>query len=388
VLPESDVDSVRIMTVHAAKGLQFPMVVVSGLSSKPSNRRGVQLLWTDDGFAISLGKDLTTGDFADAQPVDEQMSDLEKRRLLYVATTRAKDHLVVSMHRSANGRSGKDTLAHLLAGAEAGSAAGAESLQPIAAPAASAARRRREAVPPPPEWGRWRSQLNEAVASSRRRSAQSASGLEGTDPEVELSGAVVGAGPEGQVVATADVSQDEADQVARSKAKGARDVERPAWVKGRYGSAIGRAVHGVMQSVDLATGAGLEDAVAAQCWAEGVTDHAEVVRNLARSLLQSDVVRRAAVREHWRESYVGTVQEDGTVLEGFVDLLYREDDGRLVVVDYKTDDVPVEAWPARAAFYAPQLRAYADIVGGAVGDDRIDAVLSTVAGSQAVALDQ
>lgn len=99
VLPESDVDSVRIMTVHAAKGLQFPMVVVSGLSSKPNNRRGVQLLWTDDGFAISLGKDLTTGDFADAQPVDEQMSDLEKRRLLYVATTRAKDHLVVSMHR-------------------------------------------------------------------------------------------------------------------------------------------------------------------------------------------------------------------------------------------------------------------------------------------------
>ena len=31
-------------------------------------------------------------------------------------------------------------------------------------------------------------ELDEAVASSRRRSAQSASGLEGTDPEVELSG--------------------------------------------------------------------------------------------------------------------------------------------------------------------------------------------------------
>ena len=72
-------DGVRVMTVHAAKGLQFPMVVVSGLSSKPNTRGGVQLLWTDDGFAISLGKDLTTGDFADAQPVDEQMSDLEKQ---------------------------------------------------------------------------------------------------------------------------------------------------------------------------------------------------------------------------------------------------------------------------------------------------------------------
>lgn len=180
------------------------------------------------------------------------------------------------------------------------------------------------------------------------------------------------------------MSHDEADQLTRSKAKGGRDVERPAWVKGRYGSAIGRAVHGIMQSVDLATGAGLEDAVAAQCWAEGITDHADMVRDLARSLLQSDVVRRAAAREHWRESYVATVQEDGTVLEGFVDLLYREDDGRLVVVDYKTDDVPVEAWPARAAFYAPQLRAYAEIVGRAVGEHRVDAVLSTVSSSRAV----
>lgn len=222
------------------------------------------------------------------------------------------------------------------------------------------------------------------MASSRRRSAQSASGLEGTDPEVELHGAVVEAGPEATVKGTADVPHDEADQLTRSRAKGARDVERPAWVKGRYGSAIGRAVHGVMQSVDLATGAGLEDAVAAQCWAEGVTDHAEAVRDLARSLLQSDVVRRAAVREHWRESYVATVQEDGTVLEGFVDLLYREDDGRLVVVDYKTDDVPAEAWPARAAFYAPQLRAYAKITARAVGGDHADTVLVTMSGTHNV----
>ncbi len=35
VLPETDVDSVRIMTIHAAKGLEFPMVVLSGMSSAP-----------------------------------------------------------------------------------------------------------------------------------------------------------------------------------------------------------------------------------------------------------------------------------------------------------------------------------------------------------------
>ena len=30
----------------------------------------------------------------------------------------------------------------------------------------------------------------------------------------------------------------------------------------------------------------------------------------------------------------------GKVLEGFVDLIYREDDGSLVIVDDKTDDAP------------------------------------------------
>ena len=152
------------------------------------------------------------------------------------------------------------------------------------------------------------------------------------------------------------------EEVAAGLAKGARDVEQPAWAKGRYGSAIGRAVHGVLQSIDLRTGAGLQDAVAAQCLAEGVVEFTELVTALARSALTHEVVQRAAEREHWRESYVGTVQEDGRVLEGFVDLIYREDDGSLVIVDYKTDDIPDAAIPARTAYYQPQLDAYRQIL--------------------------
>ena len=37
-------------------------------------------------------------------------------------------------------------------------------------------------------------------------------------------------------------------------AKDGRDLELPPWNKGRYGTAIGRAVHATLQTIELATG--------------------------------------------------------------------------------------------------------------------------------------
>jgi ATP-dependent exoDNAse (exonuclease V) beta subunit len=94
--------------------------------------------------------------------------------------------------------------------------------------------------------------------------------------------------------------------------------------------------------------------------------HADLVRSLAASALSSPLIRRAAARPHWRESYVGTVVGD-RVLEGMIDLLFTDDDGGLVVVDYKTDAVPSSALSARVDFYRPQMAAYAAAVSAATG---------------------
>jgi ATP-dependent exoDNAse (exonuclease V) beta subunit len=75
-----------------------------------------------------------------------------------------------------------------------------------------------------------------------------------------------------------------------------------------------------------------------------------------------------AGRQHWRETYVGTLDDDRSVLEGYVDLIFRGDDGTLVIVDYKTDAVPPGAYPSRLANDAPQLRAYARCVSDATGE--------------------
>ncbi|TWD73093.1 ATP-dependent exoDNAse (exonuclease V) beta subunit [Kribbella amoyensis] len=368
VLPETDADAVRVMTIHAAKGLEFPIVILSGMTASPNRQRGVQVLWpADGGYAVKLKSSVQTEDFDLVQPVDEQMDDYERRRLLYVAATRARDHLVVSLHRSANRRASSN--AELLTSANAldvpnlrlftstrthrdpAAADGTPTAgQPEADATAAVGRPKVERTPsvgrpkveatPPINRAEWESRITAARQASRRRSAQSASGLEGTGPDVALHEADPGA------------------------AKAPRDVELPPWSKGRYGTAIGRAVHGVLQVVDLETGAGLDAAVAGQCLAEGVVEYADVVTALVRSALKSEVVRRAATREHWRESYLGAPQPDGTVLEGFVDLIYREDDGTLVIVDYKTDAIPTEALEARIAHYAPQLNAYTTLLPG------------------------
>jgi len=370
VLPESDVDSVRIMTIHAAKGLEFPMVVLSGMTAQPVRGSGVRLLWSPDGYAVSLSKDLQTGDFQDQLPLDEQMSSYERLRLMYVAATRARDHLVVSLHRSST----KDTNARLLARVDAAQA-GAVPLP--SSTAGSAPAQLTSVVSAPPDFDTWLAAVRASSESSRHHPAFSASGLEGTDPDAEGPLPDV-EGPLPDIAVAADVAITVTrtdDNVASGVAKGGRDVELPAWSKGRYGSAVGRAVHGVLQVVDLASGAGLENAVAAQCVAEGVVDFAPLVTLLVRSALGSDVVKRAAARQHWRESYVGMAQMDGTVLEGFVDLMYREDDGSLVIVDYKTDDAPDAALPSRVGYYAPQLNAYRTIVETAIDEPTASPIL-------------
>ena len=101
VLPESDDDAVRILTIHGAKGLEFPIVVLSGLTTEMrAHSRGVEVRFPlTQGWAIKLGKGMSTTDFEHTTPLDEQMDRHERLRLLYVATTRARDHLLVSVHR-------------------------------------------------------------------------------------------------------------------------------------------------------------------------------------------------------------------------------------------------------------------------------------------------
>jgi ATP-dependent helicase/nuclease subunit A len=117
--------------------------------------------------------------------------------------------------------------------------------------------------------------------------------------------------------------------------------------RGRAGTSVGRAVHAVLQTVDLATGDGLTRLATAQAAAEGVPALAGDVERLARAALGSDPVREAlAAGRYWREAFV-SAEHEGVLVEGFIDLLYETPAG-LVIVDYKTDSVRDDAEIAAA----------------------------------------
>ena len=363
VLPETDDDAVRILTIHGAKGLEFPVTIVSGMTTKASGRpRSVQLLFPhdDDTYAVRVSSRVTTEEFERYAPIDEQMDFHEKLRLLYVAMTRARDHLVVSVHRPAKTPADdrtKWTHAELVWHAVAEQpgwesfAAGADDLRPLVRADVDAVL---AAAPPP--WDDWVLARDRARTASARRRVQSATALA---REAEAS--------------RIESSRVETPAVDPGLAKGPRDLELPPWNKGRYGTALGRAVHAVLQTVDLGTGVGLDDAAAAQAAAEGIIGKEHEVAARARVALSTRVVQEAVAHGFRREMYVAT-PVDGVTLEGYVDLVYRRPDG-LVVVDYKTD-----AWSddtdldTKVARYRLQGAAYAVALEQATGESVAECV--------------
>jgi ATP-dependent helicase/nuclease subunit A len=337
VLPESDDDAVRILTIHGAKGLEFPITIVSGMSTAPSRRPApAEVVFPrDGGVGYKFGGNVSTDEFVTWLPIDEQMGLHERIRLLYVACTRARDHLILSVHRrvrSSTGKSSARTNAELLLdGMGEETAAGL----PDAALAAEALQLTPVEPPSPPlPFTEWETERSVALQRAGRPTTVAASALT-DDGELDSEGE-----PDGGL------------------SKRPRDLDLPPWLKGRYGTAVGRAVHGVLQTIDLASGAGLEEALVAQCEAEAVPDRMSEVRQLVLQALGSPSVVEAAASAHWREIYSCTPHE-GRLLEGYIDLLYRGADG-LVVVDYKTAatsdplvlDQRVEGYRLQGASYA------------------------------------
>ena len=98
-------DEVRVMTVHGAKGLEAPLVILADTTSAPQGPRPPRLLalpaqraapGTPDRLVWAGRRDTDVPAVADARARARSEAEDEYRRLLYVAMTRAADRLIVA----------------------------------------------------------------------------------------------------------------------------------------------------------------------------------------------------------------------------------------------------------------------------------------------------
>jgi ATP-dependent exoDNAse (exonuclease V) beta subunit len=362
ILPEPDDDAVRVMTVHAAKGLEFPIVVMAGLGAKGKAADTTRILWGPDGHEVSISKALRSPGFALLEADDALKDQCERVRLLYVAATRARDHLVLDLHR----KTGEESPAALVEAVCAEHPAlwrnlgeGALPVRPEQPGASGGGLTRPPGAPAEP--------AGEDREGWLRRRAEL---LGRADVPHTLAATAVAKLAMGRRWATAAPGPEAAEEEWEDEEPGTgdgADEGRPSWRRGRAGTAIGRAVHATLQVLDLASAEGLDDLARAQAAAEGVSDQAAEVAALARAAVGSELVRRAVERgRYWRELYVGAPIGD-RLLEGFVDLLVEGPDG-YEVVDYKTDRVRTDEDVERSLDrYRIQGAAYAVALEEALG---------------------
>ncbi len=349
---DDDGDVVHLLTIHKAKGLEYPIVILAGGALAGHGNGGEPIVDRERRrLAIRLkaelpgapARDLEPRRYTDLREREKLMEASEARRLLYVAATRARDRLVVSCFGRLRNKDGSPAgvllgpLADVLPAPAALDApvedGGVLVLPPEAPPAADD----RDGAPAEvdleasrADWARRRSVLIEAAR--RPAPATSPSGLEHVDEDVGRGGPGAPAG--------------------RARAL-----------------ALGSAVHRVMELCDLSDEASLEVMAEAAARELERPDLAAEAAELAAACWRSAPVRAAAraaasdPERVYREVPVGALT-DGVVVGGAVDLLFRGDEG-WVVVDYKTDRV---AEPQELlARYRPQGAAYALVAEALLG---------------------
>jgi ATP-dependent helicase/nuclease subunit A len=354
-LAEESLDAVRVLTIHKAKGLEFPVVILPGLHQGSKNpRRGLAIHhdWSSGCYGLQMGGQLNLG----AVFVDSKMKvreEAEQRRLLYVGMTRARDLLVLSGGQTA--KLGHDTVLSLLGEVvdDNGGAAttdqisiGTSRLTRVITPATKVARRHRQAslsrITPSPALGPIliRRQARLVEWEHRRMTARRLIPSKLAEGRRE-------AGPLGSVTGR-EANQARLAGVCAHAVLQQWDFSRPC---SEINSAIEQAVHRYVGQADPRSVAGVTEDLT------GLFEHfvsSEPYRRLQRATLLGREV-----------PFVMSLGESQT-MEGAIDLIYRLDD-RIWVADYKTDDVAAEDVQRKVDYYRSQAESYSQGVAKSLG---------------------
>ncbi len=319
-----DPATIRILSIHKAKGLEAPIVALYDSADEMKPRAETIPLWDEGRIAVGFRAGCQPPRWDELKTREEARGWAEGRRLLYVACTRARDFLIVPVPPgdARVGNFWKDVVGFLPRGSD-------DDVQVIDAadlplPDAADARPDLRLL--------WAASGGDATATGWEMRRKALLEDAATRPFTPIS-------------ATRAAARTAAPPVgALPGSEGGRD----------FGSLVHRllewipldaAAEAASMAAALAPSFGI-DAAGARRAAEAVS------RALALPIMER--ARRAA--RVYRE--VPLAFADGSdLIEGYLDLVFEED-GQLVIVDYKSDQILPEQAVAQAHHHAPQLQLY------------------------------
>jgi ATP-dependent exoDNAse (exonuclease V) beta subunit len=331
VAEEEGADAVRLLTIHAAKGLEFKVVIVADAGRDRVPPSPDEILALPDGrFGFRVADPVTAKrrgafDYEAVKEARQEAERAERLRLYYVAMTRAKERLIVSGSVDLGSERDAPTpiawVLDRLGADEELAEAGDAPVELVRGDARLLVRLDRygpePAVEPETEE---QGQLALFAALDEVAALPVAPELQ---PLVALSEP-----PLHRVRRLSFTSLSLFEQCAYKyfARYGLGMSERPVEGDGSgevSGTEIGSAVHALLEEIDLAAPVvpELED---------------ELIRGFVTAYCESDVARRVASLEGVEKERHFTFEHDGVLVHGFIDAFHLRE-GRALVVDYKTN---------------------------------------------------
>ncbi|MEA3341634.1 MAG: 3'-5' exonuclease, partial [Chloroflexota bacterium] len=358
--------AVQLMTVHKAKGLEFPIVVIADAAH--GGHWGSADILLDAQLGVTIGLRDEDGRRPAAYRLatlrDAERDEAENHRLLYVAATRAREKLLVSGHTKIleGGRLSLSGWLKLL-----GQAAGLDDVTVAVTPVAAQSLPLGESVgcmvyP----WREGGKETGRAGDGGARRQGDKGTGRQG-DEGVKGQGLVA---PLVEPSSGYTKEAREAGPPARvwRVAPTAKRSAGPAWV-------VGDLVHVALCHWRFPDRSGLEDFLRPFALQAGLTDPEEIRRTIApaRRLLarfQAHPLYTELERAERHHELPYAIEVNGAPKSGVVDLLCRLED-KWTVVEFKTDELKAVAdldAHIRKEGYDEQVREYVAAVTRLMGE--------------------
>ncbi len=343
--PAAGTGAIRLMTIHSAKGLEFPVVCLADLAHASNRGEGPLLTAAPGRIGLRLASTererVDTLAYVELREERRRAAAEEEERIVYVAMTRARERLVLSgaARFAAWPRDPATPIAWL----------GPAVVPDLAAQAAAGGGVRvvegaggvsvRLAMLDP-------AAIDEVLGSEEPGDAAGAAGVTPSwsvehGPIRSESGRAYAPDPPSLSYTTLSEYERCRYRYYLQRVLGLSDVE-PAGGEGEGGAARGVVIHALLEALDFARPVVDPRVARAAVLRAGGNQDPAALAELAGAFARSPLCARlAAARDVRREQPFAFALggPGGTLLRGFLDVAGVEADGTLLVVDYKSDRV-------------------------------------------------